>query len=705
MNMKKGVILLVGMMACMVACKNGNPLQVEFDTPFEVPPFDRLRLEHYAPAFREAMRLHDAEIRAIVENTDEPTFENTIVALDRAGHLLHRVSSIFFNLLETDADEEKQALALEISPLLAAHRDAMMMNPGLFARIKALYDVREQLLLDTVSARALHAYYTDFVRGGALLDAEDKARVMAINAELSTLTLRFGDNLRRETDAFSLVIEDPGELQGLPESVVAAAAESAAAYGEPGKWRFTLHKPSLIPFLQYARERGAREKLYKGYLARGNNDNEHDNKEIIRRVVHLRQEKAHLLGFETYAAYILAENMARSSDQVYAFLERVWEPALKVAREELREMQEIARAEGWEGALESWDWWYYAEKLRKQKYDLDEMEIMPYLVLDSVREGMFEVATRLYGVTFQRREDIPSYRADVEVYEVKERDGVPLGVLYMDYFTRVGKSAGAWMTEFRHYSKVGERVLSPQVSLVFNFPPATKGKPVLLSWDNVETLFHEFGHALHGFFSRGEYRRVAGVLPMDMVELPSQFLENWAREPEVLKGYAKHVDTGEPMPDELIRKIRNSRHFNQGFATVEYIAASLLDLDWHARERSQAYDVNEFERASLEEYGLIKEILPRYRSTYFAHIFSGEYAAGYYVYLWAEVLDADAFQAFKESGDIYNPELAAKFRQHVLAEGGFGDPMAQYVKFRGTPPSERSLLLKRGLVKEEFSAN
>jgi peptidyl-dipeptidase Dcp len=680
------------MATCATACKEaGNPLSREAGTPFQVPPFGLIRTEHFAPAFHEAMRLHDAEIEAIVENADAPTFENTIVALDRAGSLLKSVSLIFFNLQETDATAEKQQVALAISPLLAAHRDAVTMNVRLFARVKALHDARERLGLDPVAARALGEYYNDFVRGGALLDDEDKARLTEINAALSTLMLQFGDNLRKETAAFTLTVDDPAGLDGLPGNFIAAAA---AEVGEPGKWRFTLYKPSVIPFLQYARDRDARARLYRAYFSRGNNDNEHDNKEIIDRIVNLRGEKANLLGFETYAGYVLDENMAHTPDQVYTFLERVWTPALKVAKEESRAMREIAGG----GELESWDWWYYAEKLRKQKYDLDEAELMPYLALDSVREGMFDVANRLYGITLQRRADIPAYRPDVECYEVKERDGSHLGVLYMDYFTRAGKSAGAWMTEFRHYSREGDREHFPLVSLVFNFSPAVDGKPVLLTWDNVETLFHEFGHALHGFFSRGDYQRVAGVLPRDMVELPSQFLENWAREPEVLKGYAKHVETGAPMPDELIRKIQASRHFNQGFATVEYLAAALLDMDWHSQGASHHYDVNDFEAASMEEYGLLKEILPRYRSTYFSHVFDGEYAAGYYVYLWAEVLDADAFQAFKDSGDIYNQELAAKFRRHVLTEGGFGDPMEQYVKFRGASPSERPLLEKRGLI-------
>ena len=430
---------------------------------------------------------------------------------------------------------------------------------------------------------------------------------------------------------------------------------------------------------------------------RANNDNANDNKAVLAQMVNLRTEKAKLLGFDTYAAYVIDVNMAKTPEAVHAFLERVWTPALKVAKQELAEMQKIANKEGMREKLESWDWWYYAEKLRKQKYDLDESEMMPYLKLENVRDGMFEVANKLYGITLEKRTDIPLYHPEVETYEVKDVDGSSLGILYLDYFTRASKSAGAWMTEFRHYTKENGKEEMPLVSVVYNFSPAVGDAPVLLTWDDTETMFHEFGHALHGFFTRGDYQRIAGTIPHDMVELPSQVMENWASEPEVLKMYAKHYQTGEPMPDALIKKIQESGHFNQGFATVEYVAASLLDMDWYSQTEPQQFDVNAFEKASMDKYGLIKEILPRYRSTYFSHIFDGGYSAGYYVYLWAEVLDADAFQAFKASGDIYNKELAAKFRKYILSEGGYDDPMGQYVKFRGQQPSEEPLLMKRGL--------
>ena len=700
--MKKSVILLLSVTALVTSCKDGakqvnNPLMQKFETPFQAPPFDKIKPADYKPAFEEGMKQHKAEIEAIVNNPEEPTFENTIVALDKAGELLNQTSSIFFNLYEAMKNDEMQQLAMEISPAVTAHGDEINMNPKLFARIKALYDKRETLGLDALALRTLELYYNDFVRGGANLNDADKAKMMQINGELAKLSLQYGDNLLKETNAFTLVVDNEKDLAGLPETSIAAAAAEAKDRGMEGKWVFTVQKPSMIPFLTYAQNRDLREKLYKGYYMRGNNDNANDNKAVLAKMVNLRTEKAKLLGFDTYAAYVVDVNMAKTPKAIYDFMGRVWEPALKVAKQELAEMQKIANKEGMREKLESWDWWYYAEKLRKQKYDLDESEMMPYLKLENVRDGMFEVANKLYGITLEKRTDIPLYHPEVETYEVKDVDGSSLGILYLDYFTRASKSAGAWMTEFRHYTKENGKEEMPLVSVVYNFSPAVGDAPVLLTWDDTETMFHEFGHALHGFFTCGDYQRIAGTIPHDMVELPSQVMENWASEPEVLKMYAKHYQTGEPMPDALIKKIQESGHFNQGFATVEYVAASLLDMDWYSQTEPQQFDVNAFEKASMDKYGLIKEILPRYRSTYFSHIFDGGYSAGYYVYLWAEVLDADAFQAFKSSGDIYNKELAAKFRKYVLSEGGYADPMQQYIKFRGQEPSEDPLLHKRGL--------
>ena len=700
--MKKTIIVLLGVAAFASSCKDagkgeGNALLRPFETPLRTPPFEQIRLADYKPAFEEGIRRHEAEIEAIAGNREEPTFENTVAAYDRSGELLDRVSSIFFNLQSACTSDEMMALAMEISPMVTAHSDAVRMNPKLFARVKALYDKRETLGLDSLEMRTLELYYRDFVRGGANLDEADKARLGEINKELARLGLQFGNNLLSETNAFALVVEREEDLAGLPEPLRSAAAAEAERRGMAGKWVFTTQSPSVFPFLQYAENRALREKIFKGYYSRGNNGNANDNKAIAERMVNLRLRKARLLGFDTYAAYVIDANMAKTPAAVFDFLGRVWEPALKVAERELAEMQAIADGEGLGDRLRSWDWWYYAEKLRKQKYDLDENEMKPYLRLENVREGMFLVANRLYGVTLRQRTDVPVYYPGVEVYEVNDADGTLLGLLYMDYFTRESKSGGAWMTEFRGYTERDGKVEVPLVSLVYNISPAKEGEPVLLSWDNTETLFHEFGHALHGFFTKGKYRRVAGTIPRDMVELPSQVMENWASEPEVLRMYARHYETGEPMPDEMIGKIQESGHFNQGFATVEFIAAALLDMEWHSVAEEGEFDVEEFERGFAGKYGLPEEILPRYRTTYFSHIFDGGYAAGYYVYLWAEVLDADTFNAFKASGDIFNRELAERFRKYVLAEGGYADAMEQYVKFRGEEPSEEALLEKRGL--------
>lgn len=700
--MKHSIILLLGASVLIASCKDapkqaGNPLLSEFTTPLQTPPFEQIKKTDYKPAFTEAMAQHKAEIDSLVNNPEQPTFENTIITFDHSGQRLNSITAIFSNLYTADSDDEMQALAEEIMPMLSAHSDEISMNPKLFGRIKNLYDRKDSLGLDTLAMRTLEKYYNDLVRDGANLSPEDKEKLKKINGELSTLALKFSDNLLKETNDFRLVLSDTAELAGLPQGVIEAAAAEAKIAGQEGKWVFTLNKPSWIPFLTYSTRPDLRAKLYEGYNMRANNGNENDNKSVFTQLINLRLQKAQLLGYTTYADYVIDENMAKTPANVQAFLARVWTPTLNVAKQELADMQKIAEAEqpGYKIAVA--DWWYYAEKLRKQKYDLDESEIQPYLAMPNVREGMFQVANKLYGVTIQKRTDIPVYHPDVETYEVKDADGSSLGILYMDYYTRPSKSAGAWCTGFRNYQRIDGQNIMPLVSIVYNFPKPVGNNPSLLSWDDTETMFHEFGHALHGFFTRGDYNRIAGTVPNDMVELPSQVMENWAAEPEVLKMYAKHYQTGEIMPEALINKVKNSGHFNQGFITAEYIAASLLDLAWYDLKEPFTGDVNAFEQTTLDKYGLIKEILPRYRTTYFSHITDGGYAAGYYVYLWAAVLDTDAFRAFKDSRDIYNQELAARFRKNVLAEGGFSDPMQQYIKFRGTNPTETPLLEKRGL--------
>ncbi|MFH1119861.1 MAG: M3 family metallopeptidase [Bacteroidota bacterium] len=701
------LLMLLVVLLTFTNCKNSqmtvtesdNPFFTEFTTPFQVPPFDKIDTSHYLPAFIEGIKQHDAEIEAIVANSESPTFENTILAFDKSGKLLTRISKVFFNVNEANTSEQMQEIAKKVSPLLSKHNDEISMNAVLFARIKTVYDKRNETGLDDQEIRVVEKYYRDFERQGANLSKEDQEKLKKINEQLSMLGINFGDNLLAETNKnFQLVIENKEDLKGLPDGVTSAAAETAKSAGKDGKWVFTLSKPSMIPFLQYAENRALREKIYRGYFMRGNNNNANDNKKVITEMVKLRAEKAALLGYNNFAAYTIDENMAKTPAAVDEFLARLMAAALPVAKKELAEMQQIADKENAGFKLESWDWWFYAEKLRKQKYDLDENELKPYFSLTNVREGMFAVANKLYGITFGKLPDLPVYQKDVETFEVKEADGTHLGILYLDYYPRDSKGGGAWCTDFQASGWENGKKVDPVISIVCNFTPPTGDMPALLNWDETTTLFHEFGHALHGLFTRGKYTRTAGNVPQDYVELPSQVLENWAGEPEVLKMYAKHYRTGEVIPDALVQKIQNSGLFNQGFDNVEYVAASILDMDYHKLPApAEVSDLVVFEKNAMDRIGLISEIWPRYRTTYFAHIFDGGYAAGYYVYLWAAVLDADAFDYFKQSGDIFNKELAAGFRKNCLAECGSDEGMVQYKKFRGQEPSMEALLKKRGL--------
>lgn len=702
--MKKIFYMAMLMLPALFACKQevettDNPFLTEYTTPFQVPPFDKIDTSHYMPAFEEGIKQHEAEIEAIVNNTEEPSFENTILAFDKSGKLLTKVSKVFFNVKGANNSKKLQEIAQQVTPMLTAHSSNISMNAGLFAKIKAVYDKRESLNLDPEQKRAVEKYYRDFEREGANLPKEKQEELRKINDQLATLSLKFGENQLAETNEnFSLVIENKEDLAGLPEGVISAAAETAKAEGKEGKWVFKLNKPSMIPFLQYADNRDLREKLYTGYVMRGNNNNASDNKQLVTEMVKLRAEKARLLGFDNYAAYVIDDNMAKTTGAVDDFLNKLMAAATPVAKNELAEMQKIADAEGKNVKLAAWDWWYYAEKLRKQKYNLDENELKPYFSLDNVRNGMFAVATKLYGITFEKLTNLPVYHPEVETWEVKEQDGSHLGILYLDYYPRASKDGGAWCTDFQSAGFENGKKVDPIVSIVCNFTPPTGETPSLLNWDETSTLFHEFGHALHGLFTTGKYDRTAGNVPTDYVELPSQVMENWASEPEVLRMYAKHYQTGETIPEELITKIQNSGLFNQGFDNSEYIAASILDMELHKLAApADVKDVVAFEKAIMEKIGLLDVIWPRYRSTYFAHIFDGGYAAGYYVYLWAAVLDADAFDYFKQSGDIFNQELAASFRKNCLSECGNDEGMVQYVKFRGQEPTIDALLKKRGL--------
>ena len=675
-----------------------NPFLTEYTTTFQVPPFDQIKIEHYMPAFEAGIKEQQDEVEAIVNNAETPTFANTILPFDKSGQILDRVSNVFFNLNECLTDDEMIAIAEQVLPMLSKHGDAIAMNPKLFERIDYVYQHRNEMDLDDQQIRVVEKYHHDFIRSGAGLNEEQQAELSKINEQLSTLSLQYGNNLLKENANYKLVIEDEKDLAGLPQTSIDAAADQAKADGMEGKWVFTLSKPSLIPFLQFADNRDLREQMYKAYYNRGDNNNEYDNKNLINEMCKLRVQKAKLFGYDNYADYVLAVNMAQDSKTVDKFLIDIFNPAQQLAKKELAEMQAIADAEGANIKLEGWDWWYYAEKLRKVKYDFDENQIKPYLTVDNVRNGMFDAANKLYGITFTKNETLPVYYPGVETYEVKEANGDFLGILYLDYYPRESKSGGAWCTSFREsgHDIEGNKIY-PLVSLVMNFTPASGDTPALLTWDETETMWHEFGHSLHAFFSDGLYDRTCGSVPHDFVELPSQIMENWVAEPEVIRMFAKHYQTGEVMPDSLINKIENSALFNQGFMTTELIAASILDMKYHEMTEPQDIDVDAFEKQQMDAIGLMPEILPRYRSTNFSHIFSGGYSAGYYAYTWAEVLDKDAFNYFKTSGDLFNPELAASFRKNCLQECGNDEGMVQYRKFRGQDPDYEPYLKARGL--------
>ena len=708
-NMNKKLINMIALSVIVLAsctskpeqkpeAEKPNPFLSEYTTPFQVPPFDQIKNEHYLPAFEAGIAEQQAEIDAIVNNAETPTFENTILPYDKSGQTLNRVSNVFFNLNECLTNDEMVAIAEQVLPMLSKHSDAIMMNPKLFERIDYVYQHRNEMGLDDQQIRVVEKYHQDFMRHGAGLNAEQQAELSQINEQLSTLSLQFGNNLLKENAGYKLVIENEADLAGLPQTSIDAAAEQAKADGMEGKWVFTLSKPSLIPFLQFADNRDLREQMYKAYYNRGDNNNEYDNKKLVNEMCKLRVQKAKLFGFDNYADYVLDVNMAKDSKTVDKFLIDIFNPAQKLAKKELAEMQAIADKEGANIKLEGWDWWYYAEKLRKAKYDFDENYIKPYLTVDNVRDGMFLAARMLYGVTFTKNETLPIYYPGVETYEVKEANGDLLGILYMDYYPRESKSGGAWCTSFRESGDdINGKKIYPVVSLVMNFTPASGDTPALLTWDETETMWHEFGHSLHAFFSDGLYTRTCGNVPHDYVEMPSQIMENWVAEPEVIRMYAKHYQTGEVMPDSLIAKIENSALFNQGFMTTELIAASILDMKYHELTEPQDLDVDAFEKQQMDAIGLMPEILPRYRSTNFAHIFNGGYSAGYYAYTWAEVLDKDAFNYFKSSGDLFNPDLAASFRKNCLQECGNDEGMVQYRKFRGQDPDYEPYLKARGL--------
>lgn len=694
--MKKLVFMLVTCCA-MCGCNKPtetNPFFTEFQTEYGAPDFNKIKMEHYEPAFMKGVEEQNAEIKAIVDNPEAPTFENTIVALDNSGAILVRVRGVFYALTEADTNDSISALDEKIAPMLSGHKDNIYLNQGLYKRVANIHQQEQEgkITLTTEQHRLLDGYYKDFIRSGAGLDEVKQTRLREINKKLSTLGILFSNHILNENNAYELLIENETDLAGLPDWVKTSAAEEAKAAGKEGKWLFTLQNSSRLPFLQYANNRDLRKNIYEAYINRGNNDNANDNKEVLKKIISLRLEKANLLGFDTYSNFVLDENMAKNSQAVMDFLNNLWGYSLKNAKLEAADLQKIMDKETKGEKLAAWDWWYYSEKLRKEKYDLDEDEIKPYFSLEDVRTGLYYVANQLYGITLTELNNIPVYEPDVKVYEVKDADGSYLGLFYADYFPRAGKRGGAWMDNFRQQ----QGNVRPLIYNVGSFTKPVGDMPSLLTLDEVETMFHEFGHALHGMLTKCNYKGVSGTnVAQDFVELPSQIMEHWAVEPEVLKIYAKHYKTREPIPTELIQKIQDQATFNQGFMTTELLAAALLDMELHNLTNTDNLDVVAFEKSSMDKLGLISEIAPRYRATYFNHIIGG-YAAGYYSYLWAEVLDSDAFEAFKEHG-LFDKNTANAFRKNVLEKGGTEDPMTLYRAFRGADPSMEPLLKNRGL--------
>ena len=693
--------ILLAMM--MTACnKPQNPLLDKPQTPYGVPAFDQVKLEHYEPAFEEAIRQDSLEIEAIANNPEAPTFENTIAAYDLSGKLLSSVGGVFFNVLEADGNDEMQELAERITARVTAFSDEVLLNEKFFARIKAVYDQRESLGLNAEEMRLTEETYRSFANNGADLPADKKERLKEINQELSQLSLKFGNNVVAETNNCQIFVTDENDLRGLPEGAKQAAAEEAEAAGHPGEWLFMPKRTSFTPVLQYCENRELRKQLLLAYTTRGNHDNEYDNKEVIRRTMQLRIEKAKLFGFDRPAEYILQESMAKTAEDAYNCLFAVWGPSLKKAKQEAAELQKLMDEEGKGEKLEPWDWWYYTEKLRAAKYDLDEEQLKPYFELNNVRQGVFDVANKLYGLNFEPLKDMPVYNPEVEVFKVTDSDGSFIGIYYTDYFPRAGKRPGAWMNDIQHQYVADGVNHRPTIINVGNFNRPTSDKPALLSMDDVETLFHEFGHALHGFLSQCTYASLAGTnTPRDFVEFPSQVMENWCYEPEVMKSYAKHYQTGEIIPDSLIEKIQKTRTFNKGFMETELLCASILDMDYHVLTNADDLDVEAFEANSMKRMGMIDEIIVRYRSTFFNHIFTTGYEAGYYSYTWSAVLDADCFHAFKETNNLFDQAVATSLRKNILERGNTEDCAVLYRNFRGRDADPKYLLERLGMSEGE----
>ena len=694
------ILLAFFSFSCSNSMENSmNPFFTDYDAPYQIPPFDEIKEEHYMPAFERGMKEQLEEIDQIANNPEQPTFENTLVEIERTGKTLSKVADVFFNILSSNTNEQMDKIAAEVSPKLSAHSDAISLNKKLFNRVNLVYEQRNELGLSTEQMRLVEETHKGFIRSGVQLDTQSMEKLTQINQELSSLSVQFDQNLLKETnEGYSLLIDDENQLDGLPEDFRDQAAKLAEENGHDGKWMFKPTRVSMYPFLTYSTQRDLREKLYNSYIKRGDNDNDRDNKNLAIEMADLRLERANLLGYKTHADFVLENTMAKNTGRVKNLLDQVWEPGLSRAKKEVEEMQDLIQEEGGNFELAAWDWWHYSEKIRQLKYDFSEEEIKPYFSETKVLQGAFDVATKLFDITFHERFDLPKYHDVVRTFEVKNLEGDVIGIFYTDYTIRSNKGGGAWMNTFGTQSKF-DGIKIPLVMNTCNFPPPNDDGISLLSFEQVTTLFHEFGHALHGLLSDATYPSLSGTnVTRDYVEFPSQMMENWAREPEVIAEYAKHYQTNEPIPTELLDKISKASKFNQGFATTEYVAASYLDMAWHTQEK-QVADANVFEKQTLDALGLIPEITSRYRSTYFAHIFAGGYSMGYYSYLWTEVLEADAFEPFKQKG-IFDKETADKLKKYVYSAGNTDDLMTQYVRYRGSEPKIESLLEKRGL--DEF---
>ncbi len=675
-----------------------NPFLVPFNTPYGVPPFDIIQEKHFIPAIKAGMKEQKKEIKSIISNVNKPDFENTILPLEHSGQIIRRTVAVLYNLSYANTSAPLQDIMQKVAPSLSAHNDYIFMNTSLIKRVKYIWDNQKSLHLKGEKFKLLELYYKTFVRNGANLKSNEKRRVAEINQKLSLLSLQFGKNILDTINDYKLTITDKADLAGLTEDLIAAASDNASKAGHPGKWIFTLQNASVMPFLQYSDQRSLRQTIWEAYTNKGNNGDDFDNNNIVSEIIKLRAEKANILGYSSHAHYVLEEQMAKSPDQVYDLLNKLWSPAIQVAKAEACELQQMIRQEGHNYKLKAWDWRYYAEKLRKQKYDLDEVAMKPYFSLHQVQNGVFDTAKKLYGLSFVEVVNLPVYHQDVKAYEVTQNGNKKIGILYLDFFPRDTKQGGAWMTSYVSQDKTGKKRTLPVISIVCNFTKPVGNTPSLLTFDEVNTFFHEFGHALHGLLSDVTYHSLAGTnVPTDFVELPSQILENWCAERDVLKTYAFHYKTGESIPDDLITKMDTSSKYGQGFATVEYLAACMLDMGYHTLKDGNIDEIQKFEKETLLKIDLIEEIISRYRSTYFSHIFAGGYSSGYYSYIWSEVLDADAFSVFKTKG-LFDKDTADSFRKNILERGGSADPMKLYIKFRGKKPDIGPLLDKRGLV-------